>query len=54
MAGPPPLPTTNQPNVIDRAIALACAGKLEEALRWVVAELNRDPSGGVATLLTAR
>ena len=25
MAGPPPLPTTNQPNVIDRAIALACA-----------------------------
>ncbi|MCA9643559.1 MAG: cyclic nucleotide-binding domain-containing protein [Polyangiaceae bacterium] len=54
MAAPPPLPTKNQPNVIDRAIGLACAGKLEEALRWVVAELNRDATGGVAALLTSR
>lgn len=54
MAAPPPLPTNNPSNVIDRAIALACAGELEEALRWVVAELNRDATGSVALLLTAR
>ncbi|MGE0320848.1 MAG: cyclic nucleotide-binding domain-containing protein [Polyangiaceae bacterium] len=54
MAAPPPLPTSNQPNVIDRALGLACADKLEEALRWVVAELNRDATGSIAALLTSR
>ncbi len=55
MAGPPPIPSaTNAPAVIDRAIALALDGELEQALRWAAAELNRDPQGSVCLLLTSR
>lgn len=55
MAGPPPIPSaTNAPAVIDRAVALALDGDLEQALRWVTAELNRDPQGSVCLLLTSR